>query len=79
MDLHIKNPYQYRRRSWYDRYSYEVDRMTKYYEKLNAENAKTNTIVRKATPEEIKEYTYLLNRINCHMLTRSKLHIDEVK
>lgn len=73
----LNNPYRYRCESWRSRYSYEVDRMTEYYEKLNAENAKKYTIVRKATPEEIKEYTYILNKVNCHMLTRSKLNIKE--
>ena len=44
LDLHIKNPYQYRCKSWYERYSDEVNRIAKHYEKLNAENAKTNNI-----------------------------------
>ena len=42
--------------------------MTKYYEKLNAENAKTNTLVRKATPEETKMYYEILNKTNFHKL-----------
>lgn len=43
--------------------------MTKYYIHLNTENAKTNTITRKATPEEIKMYEEQLNKTNCHRLT----------
>lgn len=43
--------------------------MTRYYEKLNAENAKKYTIVRKATPEEIKMYEEQLNKTDCHRLT----------
>ena len=36
--------------------------MTKYYEQLNAENAKTNTIVSIATPEEMKMYEEIVIR-----------------
>ena len=38
--------------------------MTKYYIHLNAENAKTNTITRQATPEETKMYEELLSKVN---------------
>lgn len=38
--------------NWYIRYSREVYKSTLRYEKLNAENAKINTITRQATPEE---------------------------
>ena len=55
---------------WYKRYSEEVERMTKYYEKLNAENAKTNTIVSIATPEEMKMYEERRNKTDCHRLKR---------
>lgn len=57
---------------WYKRYSEEVERMTKYYEHLNAENAKTNTIVSIATPEEIKIYKERRNKTDCH-----RLHINQ--
>ena len=36
----------------YIRYSREVYKSTLRYEKLNAENAKSNTITRQVTPEE---------------------------
>ncbi len=39
-------------RNWYIRYSREVYKSTLRYEKLNAENAKINTITRQATLEE---------------------------
>ena len=55
---------------WYKRYSEEVERMTKYYEKLNADNAKTNTIVSIATPEEMKMYEERRNKTDCHRLKR---------
>ena len=55
---------------WYKRYSEEVERMTKYYERLNAENAKTNTIVSIATPEEMKMYEERRNKTDCHRLKR---------
>lgn len=55
---------------WYKRYSEEVERMTKYYERLNAENAKTNTIVSIATPEEMKMYEERRNKADCHKLKR---------
>ena len=51
---------------WYKRYSEEVERMTKYY---IHKNAQTKTIVRKATPEEIKMYEEQLNKTDCHRLT----------
>lgn len=57
---------------WYKRYSEEVERMTKYYERLNAENAKTNTIVSIATPEEMKMYEERRNKTDCH-----RLHINQ--
>lgn len=38
--------------NWYIRYSREVYKSTLRYEKLNAENAKINTITRQATLEE---------------------------
>ena len=38
--------------------------MTKYYIHLNAENAKTNTITRQATPEETKMYEEMLLKAN---------------
>ena len=66
----LNNPYRYRCRSWRSRYSDEVDRMTRYYEKLNAENAKTNTIVSIATPEEMKMYEERRNKTDCHRLKR---------
>ena len=66
LDLHIKNPYQYRCKSWHERYSDEVNRIAKYYERLNAENAKTNTIVSIATPEEMKMYEGQRNKTDCH-------------
>ena len=43
--------------------------MTKYYERLNAENAKINTIVSIATPEEMKMYEERRNKTDCHRLT----------
>ena len=46
--------------------------MTKYYEHLNAENAKTNTIVSIATPEEMKTYEERRNKTDCH-----RLHINK--
>ena len=46
--------------------------MTEYYEKLNAENAKTNTIVSIATPEEMKMYEERRNKTDCH-----RLHINQ--
>ena len=61
--------YNARQSLWYKRYSEEVERMTKYYIHLNTENAKTNTITRKATPEEIKMYEEQLNKTDCHRLT----------
>ena len=72
LDLHIKNPYQYRCKSWYERYSDEVNRTAKHYEKLNAENAKTNTIVSIVTPEEMKMYEEQRNKADCH-----RLHINQ--
>ena len=48
--------------------------MTKYYIHLNTENAKTNTITRKATPEEIKMYEEQLNKTNCHRLALAKVN-----
>lgn len=52
--------------------------MTKYYERLNAENAKTNTIVSIATPEEMKMYEERRNKTDCHRLhiIKSKTHIS---
>ena len=44
--------------------------MTKYYERLNAENAKTHTIVSIATPEEMKMYEERRNKTDCHRLKR---------
>lgn len=38
--------------NWYIRYAREVFKSTLRYEKLNAENAKNNTITRQVTPEE---------------------------
>ena len=65
--------YTYKRQSlWYKQYSEEVERMTKYYEHLNAENAKTNTIVSIATPEELKMYEERRNKTDCH-----RLHINQ--
>ena len=72
LDLHIKNPYQYRCKSWHERYSDEVNRIAKHYEKLNAENAKINTIVSIATPEEMKMYEERRNKTDCH-----RLHINQ--
>ena len=72
LDLHINNLYQYRCGSWYSRYSDEVNRIAKHYEKLNAENAKTNTIVSIATPEETKMYEERRNKTDCH-----RLHINQ--
>ena len=46
--------------------------MTKYYERLNAENAKTNTIVSITTPEEMKMYEERRNKTDCH-----RLHINQ--
>ena len=51
---------------WYKRYSEEVERMTKYYIRKNAQ---AETITRKATPEEIKMYEEQLNKTDCHRLT----------
>ena len=64
--------YNARQSLWYKRYSEEVERMTKHYEKLNAENAKTNTIVSIATPEEMKMYEERRNKTDCH-----RLHINQ--
>ena len=64
--------YNARQSLWYKRYSEEVERMTKYYEHLNAENAKTNTIVSIATPEELKMYEERRNKTDCH-----RLHINQ--
>ena len=64
--------YNARQSLWYERYSDKVDRMTEYYEKLNAENAKTNTIVSIATPEEMKMYEERRNKTDCH-----RLHINQ--
>lgn len=72
LDLHTNNLYQYRCGSWYSRYSDEVNRIAKYYEKLNAENAKTNTIVSIVTPEEMKMYEERRNKTDCH-----RLHINQ--
>ena len=46
--------------------------MTEYYEKLNVENAKANTIVSIATPEEMKKYEERRNKTDCH-----RLHINQ--
>ena len=64
--------YNARQSLWYKRYSEEVERMTKYYEHLNAENAKTNTIVSIVTPEEMKIYEERRNKTDCH-----RLHINQ--
>ena len=64
--------YNARQSLWYKRYSEEVERMTKYDERLNAENAKTNTIVSIATPEEMKMYEERRNKTDCH-----RLHINQ--
>ena len=64
--------YNARQSLWYKRYSEEVERMTKYYERLNTENAKTNTIVSIATPEEMKMYEERRNKTDCH-----RLHINQ--
>ena len=64
--------YNARQSLWYERYSDKVDIMTKYYERLNAENAKTNTIVSIATPEEMKMYEERRNKTDCH-----RLHIKQ--
>ena len=64
--------YNARQSLWYKRYREEVERMTKYYERLNAENAKTNTIVSIATPEEMKIYEERRNKTDCH-----RLHINQ--
>ena len=64
--------YNARQSLWYKRYSEEVERMTKHYEKLNAENAKINTIVSIATPEEMKMYEERRNKTDCH-----RLHINQ--
>ena len=40
--------------------------MTKYYIRKNAQ---AETIIRKATPEEIKMYEERLNKTDCHRLT----------
>ena len=50
---------------WYKRYSEEVERMTKYYIRKNAQ---AETVTRKATPEEIKMYEEQLNKTDCHRL-----------
>ena len=44
--------------------------MTKYYIHLNAENAKTNTIIRQATPEETKMYEEMLLKANSTHIIR---------
>ena len=46
--------------------------MTEYYEKLNAENAKINTIVSIVNPEEMKMYEERRNKTDCH-----RLHIKQ--
>ena len=58
--------YNARQSLWYKRYSEEVERMTKYYIRKNAQ---AETITRKATPEEIKMYEEQLNKTDCHRLT----------
>ena len=58
--------YNARQSLWYKRYSEEVERMTKYYIRKNAQ---AETITRKATPEEIKMYEEHLNKTDCHRLT----------
>lgn len=46
--------------AWGQRYSYEVERMTSYYEAVN-KNATTNT--HKATPEEVVYYESLIDEL----------------
>ena len=58
--------YNARQSLWYKRYSEEVERMTKYY---IHKNAPAETIIRKATPEEIKLCEEQLNTTDCHRVT----------
>lgn len=58
-----------RQSRWYERYSEEVNRMTKYYTYLNSQ---AETTIRKITPKEIDEYNAKLNKTDCHRLAISK-------